>query len=297
MTEAELAKQVDDLLRRASGRDAAVARMAARDLTNLGAVALPRLIKIVQQERWLALLRFVGAYAVTAVAISALAEVVGLGKVSSGLTVAGMSIGGLFAVSRRQRMAIWLLGEAADKRAIGPLLHTYQSGSGYRIAHSVVGPPLVRLLRAMTPEDRNLLAPNERAHLRLCVVAVDVQLAAAAVHALSQIGDTQEDAAVLRKLAAGKAGRGKRRHADLRRAAEAALKAVEERIPVNRLSRTLLRPASDPANPAEILVRPAPAGASSDTATLLRPAPSPEPDETDSAVSNANPVNHIKAQS
>jgi hypothetical protein len=293
MTEAELARQVDDLLRRASGRDAAAARIAARDLANLGPVALPRLVQVVRQERWLALARFAGAYAVMAVTISALADAVGLGRISSGLAMAGMGLGALFAYSRRQRTAVRLLGEAADKRAIGPLLQTAWSGSGLIDGLSVVGPPLARLLWAVTPDDTSLLVPGDRGRLRVCILSPDVQLAAAAVHALSQIGDTQEDAAILRKLVAGKAGRGKRQHAELRRAAEAALKAVVERIPANRLSRTLLRPASDPTNPAEMLVRPAPAGASADTATLLRPAPCPEPDDAPTACADsaANDVN------
>ena len=133
-----------------------------------------------------------------------------------------------------------------------------------------VPPALIRLLPRITPENADLLPPEQRMNLcRLLLRAVEpnTELKLAALAALIQCGD-EKTLQVLRSLLVNK---GFRPH-DPR-----LLEAVREQAPhlaarleQERTNATMLRPASAPADPPQTLLRPAYGAAETPPQQLLR---------------------------
>ena len=282
MSDEPIMEHVDLLAKRLASRDRTVSADASKALTAVGPEAIAPLLSILRRDRRIAFWRIVAIMSAVQMLVLILLDLLAGHERAGGphhhaaLAVA-LVVGWRFAVSRRHRAVVAFLGATRDKRTLGPMLRGLPGGRGQLTWGDgrSLAPALVSLLSTIDPSDSDLLSDAERQCLRLCLNSSDKRLAAAGLHAICAIGDAERDLIAVRKFAKG--AYVSRRDPELRDAAWRALPAISARIERRGQQTTLLRPAHDPTNLADILVRPAPAGAQPDTSLLVSPAQPDDP--------------------
>ncbi len=164
------------------------------------------------------------------------------------------------------REAILALARAGDVRAIPLLMNQRGVGFGWGPYTAEIAPLLADLLQRVRPEDAPLLCRRNATPIQRLLPSAagqddaPAELVMAALTALAHVGDRSDLPAL-----AGIAGNDEGWVDDIRRAAEEAIAAIEERMATEAAGATLLRPAEPGA---EVLLRPAEDG----EANLLRAA-------------------------
>jgi hypothetical protein len=271
---------------------------AAGTFQRMGTEEFQALVAVFERENrkkprrfWTAFVIWVAAVAICIALIEGLLHWLGwknapLGGAAGGLSMPGLGIGAAVASTRLQRRIAEVLLKYEDVAVVGPLAEMLdrQDAATRKMAEQT----LIRLLPRLRPTDAGLLNETQRAALYRELSGrnwtssgrwrntLNTALLVAILRALEQVG-SGEALPHVERLAGGK-GQAKR-NLEIREAAKACLPFLQERVELERLSRTLLRPAESPEAPAAILLRPAQGVPDADPNILLRPAISEENEE------------------
>ncbi len=216
-----------------------------------------------------------------------------------GVSIAGIILYGIGTVIMRsnissesrtitRRRAIQMLAELGDCRAIGEVAHAlHDTDSEVSKAARSALPVLLDAVRA---KHYGMLPKEATPALCELIYGSDRLLAMQAINALARAGDGRAVEPVMRQKESAiqtlhwlRAEHGRDAEVAVLEAAERALPILEERLRNETAAERLLRPAESPANPAEVLLRPAGSATSVPDTQLLRPAEADATVKTDQA--------------
>ncbi len=204
------------------------------------------------------------------------------GLVSYAAWLVTLSVQVVEAHSRTRRMAIRMLGEMGDCIAVGEVAQAVYDSDIDIAAEAKRALP--GLLEAVQPKHYGKLSRDTVPAICQLLSSIDRTLAVQAINALMRAGDGRAAESLRYTLEASTQILPWLKHApglDAEQAVvDAALQALpilEERLRNETAAARLLRPAESPANPAELLLRPAGSSTTVPEEQLLRPA---EADET-----------------
>lgn len=179
-------------------------------------------------------------------------------------TFTGM-LTGLLAASQTHKNAAAALAQFDDKRAVGPLAEALEFGDNDKKA--VAEAALVKLLPGLQASDSPLLNEDQRKCLYNALKSKNTELILAILKAFAQVGGSKELPHVEKLLESGTF----HPESQIIEAAKACLPLLQERAERERQSQTLLRAASAPDDPSQVLLRPAHGVSETDPNLLLRP--------------------------
>lgn len=260
------------LLTKLSSKKPEEREKARQAIEEMGDAAVDRLMQAIDREAQKRKNRVKIYFAFVSIWIGIMILMAATGNTENIASFTGLfgAFASLYEVSQQQKNAAAELAKLRPKRAIGPLADALEYGDKHM--RTLVSSALQDILPQIQASDDHLLTIEQRGRLYTVLKRArfkqDVPLMIAILKALEQIGD-EKALPTVENLANIEPRNGMER--SVKEAARECLPALTERVERQRRAQTLLRPATAPNSPAELLLRPAPGAAPADPDRLLRP--------------------------